>query len=165
MQEILKGSESESAMDKEKAIKILRNKIECLSHSKCSDCPLDKVCDQLRTPSDSEYIAAYGMAIEALSAEPCDDCISRQAVLDLIYNSWKHNGVGENYGELSIDALKALPPVTPKQKMGRWLAVEDEDMNTVGYFCSECDLPLETEERTPFCPYCGAKMEESEDTE
>lgn len=47
-------------------------------------------------------------------------------------------------------------------KMGRWLAVENEDMETVGYYCSECDLPMETEEQTSFCPNCGATMEVEE---
>ena len=55
-------------MDREKAIKLFRRDIECLSHDKCSDCILEEVCDPMKTPPDSEYIEAYGMAIEALSA-------------------------------------------------------------------------------------------------
>ena len=55
-------------MTREEAIKLLRRDIECLSHSKCSDCILEEACDPMKTPPDSEYIAAYGIAIEALSA-------------------------------------------------------------------------------------------------
>ena len=94
----------------------------------------------------------------------CEDAISRQAVLDLIYNSWKHNGVGENYGELSIDALKALPPVTPKQKMGKWIIVDDCEHFIAK--CSECGRIEDSRmiKNYPYC-HCGAKMAESEDKE
>ena len=55
-------------------------------------------------------------------------------------------------------------PVWNKQepKTGRWIAVENEEMETVGYYCSKCDLPMETEQRTNFCPNCGAKMVKSQ---
>lgn len=138
MQETLKGSESESDMDKEKAIKILRNKIECLSHSKCSDCPLDKVCDQLRTPSDSEYIAAYGMAIEALSAEPCEDAISRAWLKEAIHNFYY--GLKHTPTEEDIQAyIDVAPLVTPKQKMGRWIPVSERlPENSGNYLITYC---------------------------
>ena len=56
-------------MTREEAIRIFRKEIECMSHTKCSDCILEKVCDPISTtPLDSEYIEAFGMAIEALSA-------------------------------------------------------------------------------------------------
>ena len=159
-------------MTREEAIKLFRRDIECLSHDKCSDCILEEACDPMKTPSDSEYIAAYGMAIEALSTSEipnnCEDAISRQALLDGIDNyieKAQSTSAKDDFISFEELVVKALPPVTPKQKMGRWLAVENEDMETVGYYCSECDLPLETEERTPFCPNCGAKMAESEDTD
>ena len=90
----------------------------------------------------------------------------------------------EIYSKLqgSIDAT--LPPVNPQKpktdtwsikdvadtlakhgliveqepKPGHWIAEENEEMETIGYYCSECDLPMETEKRTDFCPNCGAKM-------
>ena len=58
-------------MTREQATKIFRKEIECMSHSKCEDCILEKVCDPMRTtPLDSEYIEAYEMAIKALEQEP-----------------------------------------------------------------------------------------------
>lgn len=39
-----------------------------------------------------------------LEQEPCDDCVSRQTVIDMM-----------NYGILE-DNIKELPPVTPKEK-------------------------------------------------
>ena len=43
-------------MIREDAIRILRKEIECMSHTKCEDCILEKVCDpMITTPSDTEY--------------------------------------------------------------------------------------------------------------
>lgn len=153
---ILKGSESESAMDREEA--------------KTHLVAMKAKFEMLLSMRGLEVSDVFDVAIEALSAEPCEDAISRQAVLDLIYNSWKHNGVGENYGELSIDALKALPPVTPKQKMGRWIesdallmaSNEDGCMKFPAKECSVCHKPHIKAYWMDYCPNCGAKME-SED--
>lgn len=57
-------------MTREDAIRMLRREIECLSHTKCEDCILEKVCDPMQTPSDDKYIEAYAMAIKALEQEP-----------------------------------------------------------------------------------------------
>lgn len=65
--------------------------------------------------------------------------------------------------EAESDAQK-MSSVTPQRPEGRWIATENEEMNIDGYFCSCCDLPMETEERTKYCPNCGAKMKaESEE--
>lgn len=68
-------------MTREESIRIFRKEIECLSHAKCEDCILEKVCDPAKTtPPDSEYIEAYGMAIKALdnighlTDRPCSVC-------------------------------------------------------------------------------------------
>lgn len=58
---------------------------------------------------------------------------------------------------------KAKEALQQQPKTGHWIAVENEEMETVGYYCSECDLPMETEQRTNFCPNCGAKMQEVKD--
>ena len=39
-----------------------------------------------------------------------------------------------------------------------WIGIENEEMKTVGFYCSNCDLPMETEDRTDYCPNCGRKM-------
>ena len=156
--EILKDTESEVRMTREEAILIIGE------HKKNAERLAGK------TLAGQKSAEAFNMAIEALSTSEipnkCDDAISRQAVLDLIYNSWKHNGVGENYGELSIDALKALPSVTPKQKMGHWEMCEDAD--GIYGVCDICGTDADFshyEKAYPYCPNCGAKMAESEDTE
>ena len=93
-----------------------------------------------------------------------DDCISRQAAQDYIakyLSQFLYNDVREAV-ETIDEYIGELPSVTPKPKTGRWIAIENEDMKIVGYYCSNCDLPMETEEKTKFCPNCGAKMEVSE---
>jgi len=63
------SGERSREVTREEAIRIFRKEIECLSHTKCSDCRLKGVCDPISTtPLDSEYIEAFGMAIKALSA-------------------------------------------------------------------------------------------------
>jgi rubrerythrin len=84
--------------------------------------------------------------------------MTREEMINGLYDikNWKCDGDAEMH-EVIVEAIEALS--AKPQKMGRWLAVENEDMETVGYYCSECDLPMETEEQTSFCPNCGAKME------
>jgi hypothetical protein len=50
--------------------------------------------------------------MEALKQEPCEDAISRQAVLDLINSDWKYEG-------LETDVAN-LPPVTPQPRIGQF---------------------------------------------
>lgn len=56
---------------------------------------------------------AVDTAIAALKAEPCEDAVNREAVLDAIKN---------NYRMAAIDVIEKLPPVTPKQ---RWIPVSE----------------------------------------
>ena len=53
---------------------------------------------------------ALEMAIKALEQEPCEDCISRQAVLG------KAIDYGSNTYLIPVNSVKALPPVTPQSK-------------------------------------------------
>ena len=66
------------------------------------------------------------------------------------------------YAELMgyhVQALNiAIKALRQEPKTGHWIAEENEEMETIGYFCSECDLPMETEDQTRFCPNCGCRM-------
>jgi hydrogenase maturation factor len=103
--------------------------------------------------------------IKALEQEPCDDCISRQAVIEYIEASEAELGHSTE-NELVCQDIKELPPVTPQQKMGRWILIHK---NVNMYICSECNNePLLIGEIYPifklsdYCPNCGAKMEVEE---
>lgn len=98
--------------------------------------------------------------IKALEQEPCDDAISRQAVLDLprikTHNVWGN----VIYESVDVENVRQLPPVTPQQKMGRWEYIKKED----SYRCSLCGFPCHKDNLgaipTKYCAGCGAYMQE-----
>ena len=61
--------------------------------------------------SPDEVAEALEMAIKALDAQPCEDCISRQAVDDAIYDYSRSCDV--NYEQI-MEFIDKLPSVTPK---------------------------------------------------
>ena len=97
-------------------------------------------------------------AIEALEQEPCEDTISRQAVLNtLFYNSDNNCEVVLNK-ELQ-DRIKALPHVTPARMKGKWIPRKAKYDNAVPvYECSICHKNNGFDDDN-FCPNCGAEME------
>ena len=100
-------------------------------------------------------IEALDLAIKALEQQPSEDCISRQAVLNTLFYKSDNNCEVVLNKELQ-DRIKALPSVTPQQKMGKWIDVDSLD-GALWHECSECG---ETEfYATDYCPNCGAKME------
>lgn len=119
------------------------------------------------------------------------DCISRQTAVDALGEKpldWTEDEYElglQNQWKYDVDAIKALPPITPKQKTGHW--IEDaktyyEELNKRGlgvdeytpYFtddiaCSECLAKYSMlDNETQFfkhCPNCGAKMVEPQESE
>ena len=116
------------------------------------------VLEDIRT---ALHMAIGALGREALEQEPCDDCISRQAALDLLQMRLMPK---EEY-----KAIYELPSVTPAPRIGRWIPVGYDgyaDGNPVydWWECSECEWEHTGDEDTltPYCPNCGAKMEEVE---
>ena len=98
---------------------------------------------------------AYKMAIEALEQQPCEDCISREAVLDLCDSKDPEYKV-----RYFKEDVECLPPVTPRPKTGRWTRVTDK----AGHLVWECDCGWQQRFYTNFCPDCGIKMQEKKRT-
>lgn len=94
---------------------------------------------------------AKDMAIEALELKSCDDCVSREAVLEILSNYGCTNREG-----LLFKDIQALPPVTSTRKKGKWIEV-----NTNMYTCSNCShcftiVPEDNQiQQFNFCPNCG----------
>ena len=114
----------------------------------------------------------YGTEDEIMEAirekerqEPCDDAISRQAVIDFI--------------DRELDFIKAkindLPSVT--QKSGKWIKIQSGDKDfPESIVCSKCgseNSHLDFNENAEpigkvfvtsnYCPNCGAKMVEPQE--
>ena len=127
---------------------------------KCVYCPEEKKCYDSYLHSTCEYTdycdavsieEAIKVAIKDLEQEPCEDAISRQAVLDLVNADWKYEGLEES--------INSLPPVTPQPKMGQWLSCVEEYGKPVKWVCSSCRHTKSiTKNKTEYCPVCGARM-------
>ena len=104
------------------------------------------------------YTEALDMAIKALKQEPCDDCISRQALQEWIKD--------KTFGDIVVASehnFDCLPPVTPQPKTGHWKSTIDGKP-----ICSECGFVSESEDGyfvSHYCPNCGAKMVDSPESE
>ena len=89
--------------------------------------------------------------------EPCEDAVSRQAVIDITAET----------GALETQRrVMELPSVQPKAREGRWLHRNDDHNDWSE--CSECGYGDEGEvkfgKETPYCPYCGSRNKgENED--
>lgn len=107
-----------------------------------------------------------------IKAEPCEDAISRQAAIDALKKYFSDDGMKDTeYGAYwhhvhVIDVLQGMPSVTPKQKTGCWVEVDDEphevwECDHCGFVIdgSGCIEPYEYRDTYKFCPNCGAKME------
>ena len=105
---------------------------------------------------------ALNMAIAALSAESCEDAISRQSALESFHylpmysvetkdgqhkSAWVCDGV---WAKISL-----LPSVHAEPRTGHWIKSEG------GIACSECGNEENSE--SYYCPWCGADMREDSD--
>ena len=118
------------------------------------------VCGIESTLLDDAKSCAIHSVIEELEQEPCDDCISREAVIKTIaewFFSKEFHYI--NAGEYLRKRIDELQSVTPQPKMGRWKYIKKED----SYKCSLCGFPCHKDNLgaipTKYCAGCGAVME------
>lgn len=107
---------------------------------------------------DGSHREAFDMAIKALEQKPCEDCISRQAVIKHLHNEY-HGMISDESMKIYeiINMLKEQPPVTPKPRTGHWIKIGTLGL---GVKCPFCDgVFAGDKELYNFCPNCGAKME------
>ena len=89
-------------------------------------------------------LEAVEMAIKALEQEPCEDAISREAVLELIAD------YDLSMGQV-VKVIHALPSVTPSRPKGHWI-------KTPLLTCDRCNKINKSGIESNFCPNCGCKM-------
>lgn len=127
-------------------------------------------CDRLKLDGmlEDAYEHGYQQARYDYEAQPCEDAIKRESVLntlDTMDKALDENRTVEAYKELLKECYKELPRVTPKPMMGKWIS----DLQSYGYgkddyHCSICGRsihlcrPQEQLIDYPYC-HCGAKME------
>lgn len=117
--------------------------------------------------NNSKIYQEHKLVLELLQQEPCTDAVSRADTLQSFESycekncqySKKQRDVmcGACMMGDAIEIVEDLPPVTPKQKIGRW--IDDK--------CSVCGKGIEDlisspewyrNEEPNFCPYCGVKL-------
>ena len=115
------------------------------------------ICSEEYTEDDVSMNEAIRIAINSLEIdeqyeleyeqiEPCEDAISRQAVLEFIGKQIDHSLWAF---EKLVNGIKDLPPVDPQEpKTGHWKYNKCDK-------CSASRPPLFDN----YCPNCGAKME------
>lgn len=86
--------------------------------------------------------------------ESCDDCIDREEVIKLLEK--------EDWAD-TVTGVLALPSVTPQPKTGHWIEGFNDLEGEVRFTCSSCGEYQLFE--TDYCPNCGAKMVESQESE
>ena len=119
--------------------------------------------------NDDTNEVSWDEIIEWIDQQPCEACISRQAVNKLVDELARaisdekcHIQRGRNYGRIMHDILE-VPSVEPERKVGKWIW----DKRTGTYHCSECvHDPLHEDvgeiEEYKYCMNCGAEMEVDE---
>lgn len=133
------------------------------------------------------YDRAWEEAEVFYEKEPCEDVVSRQAVVNAIKyaqvnftinstinfaNYTKEvQAIVDNILSAQIKAINELPSVRPQEQTGHWEEIvkehkcyaRDDTYTTTEYHCSECGAePFENEdgfyELSNYCPNCGANM-------
>ena len=89
--------------------------------------------------------------------KPCEGAISREKLIQKL-EAWDHDvNAIPNYVWMVI---REAPPVTPAEKVGRWIKTIGENGITSSVRCSECGFEDNRYMLFRYCPNCGAKMQE-----
>lgn len=101
---------------------------------------------------------AVDTAIAALKAQPCMDCVSREAVIEVLDWHEHEKCEIENYIREIAEDIKTLPPVQPERPKGEWLYPYYDKRYKK---CSECgkEFSVNLPWNAKYCPNCGANNE------
>lgn len=100
-----------------------------------------------------------GSSTDSSTIRSCGDCISREAVRQLIWRNNDKYGYSDRFHEFTEECLK-LPAVN-QAKVGHWIeykyAEESEGHLISNFVCDKCHAWTEVD--YAYCPNCGVKME------
>lgn len=129
---------------------------------------------QLAVAKGTPLPKGHGQLIDISDKEPCEDCISREALRNLkVSVPIAPIFIGDNYiryrDVIIYDEIIDLPSVTPTRPTGKWEYVQyDYNPNIGNWHCSECrNIVIECANKNEeggipeykYCPNCGARME------
>lgn len=108
----------------------------------------------------------YKLLMALLDREPCEDAVSRQAVLDMAEDMTDQ--FGNKHRVVTEGLISMLPPATSTRKKGKW--IKHDTGHSIYYDCSLCGCAApctETADKilwklSNYCPDCGAEMENEE---
>ena len=103
------------------------------------------------------YEDGYKDGRENIIDEPCEDCISRKAVLKKIAKEYEGTDDLDFWNRSRAKrSIEDMPSVQSERKMGRWITGDG------GYtYCNSCRCVGNS--NYDYCPHCGAKMQEGEE--
>ena len=92
----------------------------------------------------------------SVTPQPCEDAISRQAALSVFGDRDIHPLDYNTHAY--ITKIKSLPPVTPQQKVGRWIPVSERLPDSDGYYLgccgdNDCSIVVDEFNKDHFCTY------------
>ena len=114
-------------------------------------CQNQKYLSAVDVEIDAEDIVALKMAIEALEQQPCEDTISRQAVIDL--SEKVRFECGSVSQMVSVSKIKELPSVTQQQKVGGWIPVSERLPEIGQYILCSLIKAKDVKHRVIICEY------------
>ena len=110
----------------------------------------------------NRIIDSFDRVTSSIKQEPCEDAISRSEALSV----FRPRGITEDVWKQCVvyKKLTALPPVKPQQKTGRWIYIGNGHNGL--HKCSECGGKRKMFDGLEnYCPNCGAKMVEEQESE
>lgn len=105
--------------------------------------------------NDPDHDCCWDDVLAWLEAQPCEDAVSRQAVLDGLASIAKAKAKSDAQKYLMGRVMfftEQLPTVTPQRPKGKWIRVVDK----AGHWVWECDCKWQQRFATNFCPNCGS---------
>ena len=141
--EALSAEPCRESGDYENEIADLHNRLDIAEYDK----------EQLR-----EEVTVLEEKLKSLSAEPYEDCISREAVIEALNSI---SGTAEL--DKAFEVIENMPSLITSEKVGKW--IEKYKGCCRPYQCSNCKSEHLSDRKSDFCPDCGAKMAESEGEE
>lgn len=105
---------------------------------------------------NSKLYQEHKLILELLEQEPCEDCVSREAVLEIAKSS-KSNWIDNS---VLFKRVNELPSVTPQPKVAHWIHfASSDDCSGCGWSTGKYISPSD------YCPKCGARMIEPVESE